>query len=137
MNTIAALHALDVKYVADCSKHAVDLSTVRPDGHEYKEWAPGALASSDAAIYRECYAEGGLKGAALEARVLGRMSSFCETCMRNHVPDRGYVVWFEASYEGYHPAWDRGRRRGSCRSACKECLCHIPDAKRPPVAWTN
>ena len=137
MNTIAALRALNAKCIDDCSKHNVELSAARPGGREWKAWVPAALASPDAAVYRKCYAEGGLKGAALESRVLDRMSSFCETCMRSHVPDRDHVVWFDAKYEGYHPAWGCGRRRGSCRSACRECLCHIPETQRPRVAWTS
>lgn len=110
----------------------VDLRSARPGGAEWNAWETELLASPDGKFYYDQFKDYFDTRDQVIDRVLDRACAFCQTCFRQHVPNRRYVVWFDRPYEGFHPRWSG---RHSSNSACLECLRCIPPAERPDVAW--
>ena len=111
----------------------VDLSHARIGGSEWGAWATAALDSAEGAEFRSLFgATAGLTPSQLDDRVTDRLSAFCEVCMSNYVPRKGYVLGFQSGLE-----IDRINNRavpgGRNNLVCLECL----PAERPLHLWTN
>ena len=95
--------------------------------------ATAALGSAEGVEFRSLFgATAGLTPSQLDDRVTDRLSAFCEVCMSNYVPRKGYVLGFQSGLE-----IDRINNRavpgGRNNLVCLECL----PAERPLHLWTN
>ena len=109
----------------------VDLSRARIFGSEWDEWRETVLASNEAAEIRSEFADESDAGY-IDDRVTDRLSAFCEACMKNYVPGKGYVLGFHGglAIDCVRNGTVAGVR---CSMVCLECL----PADHPAPSWTD